>query len=300
VAGARKALGAVQVVARDIIGDGGGNEAGNGSAVADPLSDVGAADGDEGGGDADCGFKISDFGLNGGRQGITARSLGCARDDRLGRVVSGRRCGITARFPFGSLRSLRASLGCARDDRLGRVVSGRRQGITARPFDSLRSLRVTTDRAGENSQGRQGDNIRDAVPGVKERQVVLADEKENCGVRGKGVGKMLEGEEGVGRRGAADFAVGDGKRGDGLGRQFAHPQPMLRGGRRVARTMNRRRRGNQIQPVQPEMAAGVLGGDEVPEVDRVERAAEDADACRGHGWQYGSNKFKVQGSTRLR
>jgi hypothetical protein len=50
------------------------------------------------------------------------------------------------------------------------------------------------------------------------------------------------------------------------------------------------------------MAAGVLGGDEVPEVDRVERAAEDADACRGHARQYGMGEggCQARGGRRLR
>ena len=62
----------------------------------------------------------------------------------------------------------------------------------------------------------------------------------------------------------------------------------------MERTMNRRLRGNQIEPVEPEMAAGVLGGDEVPEVDGVERAAQDADALRGHARQYGTGEGGCQ------
>ena len=132
------------------------------------------------------------------------------------------------------------------------------------------------------------------MPGVEERQVVLADEKENCGVRGKGVGKMFEGEDGVGGFGAADFAVGDGEARERPGRQFAHPQPMLRRGGRVERAMDRGGGWDEVEAVESEMAAGVLGGDEVPEMDRVERAAQDADARRGHARQYGMGGGECQ------
>jgi len=46
-------VGAVEAVAGDIVGHAGGNETGDGPAFADAPADVGGADGDEGGGDAD-------------------------------------------------------------------------------------------------------------------------------------------------------------------------------------------------------------------------------------------------------
>jgi len=72
----------------------------------------------------------------------------------------------------------------------------------------------------------------------------------------------------------------------------------------VQRPMDGRGRGHQIQPLEAEVADGVHGGDEVPEVDRVERPAENTDALGRHGEKYGrrgracqawrGDEFKVQ------
>jgi len=56
--------------------------------------------------------------------------------------------------------------------------------------------------------------------------------------------------------------------------------------------MDRRRRGNKDQAVEPQFIKGVLGGHKVSEVDRIEGAAQDSDAC--HEAKYAASALGCQ------
>src|SRR5437667_54131 len=65
-------------------------------------------------------------------------------------------------------------------------------------------------------------------------------------------------------------------------RQLEHAQAVLR--RRQALLVRRERRGHEPDLVQPLRLAHLLRGAQVPQMDRVERPAEDADAAHARIW----------------
>jgi len=165
-------LWAVEGMRADVGGDGSGEEAGGVASGAEALADGACADRNERRGDGNhVRTRNPETGNRKGRQGITARSLGCARDDRLGRRTASART--------------RAPLRVA-------AKRGRR-----------------TRRTGEDGQAGKARKVGGTVPGVEEGQVVFAEKEHEVNRRPQGLAKVLQGEDSIGRLGPADLDVGD-------------------------------------------------------------------------------------------
>ena len=114
-------------------------------------------------------------------------------------------------------------------------------------------------------------------PGVKQGEVVLAYEEHEFHARIQGIAQGPKGEGGEGWLGAGGLDLGDLESGQGGRRKAAHVDTVLCGRRMVLGAVDGRCRGNEEEGVETEEIAGVLGGNQVPQVDGIERAAKDAD-----------------------
>ena len=133
------------------------------------------------------------------------------------------------------------------------------------------------------------------MPGGKKRKVVLADKKKERVGRSEAAVEVFKGEDGVRRFGSAEFQVGDGEAREVLDGEPAHAEAVVRGCGGVERTVDRGGGRDKIEAVEVQVLEGVHGGDEVSEVDGVERSAENADTLGRHGESMGltGSKFKV-------
>jgi len=159
----------------------------------------------------------------------------------------------------------------------------------------LKGLDVGRSRPGSRQDGHrgQGHDLSDLVPGVERREVVLAYEEDKHGA-GKILAHAFQRQDRVRRFRPGDFQVGNCKMGYAGGGQLAHPQTVGVGRRHMILPVDRRGRRDEYDAVQPQVVQGVLTGNEMAKMNRIERAAQDADAF--HAPQYGRRRGGCQGS----
>lgn len=125
------------------------------------------------------------------------------------------------------------------------------------------------------------------VPGVQGRDIVLADEVEQFGVRRQLDAQFQDGVDGEGRAGAVQFAVVERETFFARERRGEHGQTLGAGRARRAAQLVRRHGGrDENQMVQGKGLDRVAPEDQVSVVDRVEGAAVEADSLwlgRCHG-----------------
>src|SRR5213078_3304045 len=88
----------------------------------------------------------------------------------------------------------------------------------------------------------------------------------------------------VGRAGPLELETRDAEAGHAGDRELDHAQPIGHPGEPLALLVGRERRGHEPHLVHLLRFAHLLRGAQVPQMDRVERPAEDADAAHARIW----------------
>ncbi len=132
--------------------------------------------------------------------------------------------------------------------------------------------------AAANDEAHQRAQFVAAVPGVEQRDVVLADEVEKRRARRVLGAQGVDGVDGVGGSGAVQFAGIDRETRFARDGGLQHPQPpVARGAGRTGELVRGNRGGDEDQARQAELFDGVPREDQVAVVDRVKTAAVEAD-----------------------
>ena len=135
--------------------------------------------------------------------------------------------------------------------------------------------------------------VGESVPGRKLSDVVFADQENKFGIR-LALFQRFDRVHGVGRRGACEFQLVETKPRLALDGSADHLGAQIAGRWVLSRLVRRTRRRDEEKAVEVQLVDGIAREDQVPIMDGIESAADDADLFHGCEILFRSSTRKVK------